>query len=401
MKGVAILALWWLFWTGVSVFAGIRLDPVSDSVILLVFMFTTSLFVGAIVQKCESPKAPSIRLDYTVFSRVSVVILCSLFILQLPVWFALVEGLAEIGSISANRHMIFYGDSLTKYEKLIFGFSSALFYNYALAASIVFLHQYKDRKFLIVTVLYLLVSAVLKGSRAEIYQFIGVSVIYFYCVYGMALLNVIREHMIFVLFAFLASVSLLLLVSYMRGHNFIDGFIDYHVVGFVLLTKYVNGLSSAFAQEFNYGVSYFGGLDYLVGLVGKMFFFNDLQSASQSSMVLEGDFRPTFTLEARTGYELVEYSQSGHNAFYTLLLSGYKSFGVFGVSLQGLVLGFFISRAADSARKLYTPSAFYLVILISCVFMGIFSSALDTPGFWLSLILFNFSFQCSFYFSKN
>jgi len=364
-------------------------------------MFTTSLFVGAIVQKCESPKATSIRLDYTVFSRVSVVILCSLFILQLPVWFALVEGLVETGSISANRHMIFYGDALTKYEKLIFGFSSALFYNYALAASIVFLHQYKDRKFLIVTVLYLLVSAVLKGSRAEIYQFIGVSVIYFYCVYGMALLNVIREHMIFVLFAFFASVSLLLLVSYMRGHNFIDGFIDYHVVGFVLLTKYVNGLSSAFAQEFNYGVSYFGGLDYLVGLVGKMFFFNDLQSSSQSSMVLEGDFRPTFTFEARIDDELVEYSQSGHNAFYTLLLSGYKSFGVFGVSLQGLVLGFFISRAADSARKLYTPSAFYLVILISCVFMGIFSSALDTPGFWLSLILFNFSFQCSFYFSKN
>lgn len=381
-------AFWWLFWVAVAYF-GSRLDPVSDLVLVLVIIFVTSLFCGGLFQRRRQMLIKVYQPKYEVIFRISLFLLIGLFLLQVPTWILLIQNAIEEGTLAHNREILFLGNDLSNMQKLVFGVTSALIFNYLAISSIVFFHIYSKTDFLITTLVYLIFSSILKGARAEIYQFVTVSTIYLIGVYGVSVLPLLKKYKIPTAIILFSGLALLIFVSWLRDHDPFQGLIDYHTIGFVLLTKYMNGLPDFVEIGYSYGISYFGGVDYLIGLIIRFLYWSDFQSFTYAVQIIENDFLPTYTFESQIGLAESTYSLSGHNAFYTLLVTGYKSFGVYGVILMGMLFGFMIRRLLVNVKCRDVFSGFYLVLLIACVYMGIFSSFLETVGFWLTMILLN------------
>jgi oligosaccharide repeat unit polymerase len=100
------------------------------------------------------------------------------------------------------------------------------------------------------------------------------------------------------------------------------------------------------------------------------------------------------------GPDHVVYQLNDHNTFYTLLASGFKSFGAFGIPILGFFLGVAVSNLKRRAIKGSLISSGYLILMISILFMGIFSSGLETLGLWLSLMSINVLFLSVNYLEK-
>jgi hypothetical protein len=245
---------------------------------------------------------------------------------------------------------------------------------------------------------YLLLSAVLKGSRAELYQFICMFMVYFLTVNASFIFMYFRKYKLLVFSLGSIFLSVMIFVGLERGNDIFEAAFDYHTVGFALLSKYLG--EGGMGHGISYGVSYFGGIDYIVGLLARLAFFGDFQSYSKMVLEYQNSMVTTFTAESQIAPTLEMYSLSGYNAFYTLLVTGVESFGSYGVMLLGGAFGFLIKYADFRAKKGDVFSAFYFVILISAVFMGIFASFLETVGFWLTLILLNVVFIACRLFDK-
>ena len=376
MSIILILSGWWLFWVSASVYLNSALHPVSDQVLVLTLLFVSSFFGGGfLASKAEPfnlPRQPS----YKSLIFVSSFALTILMLIQLPVWSVLFKGWFSGLSATEIRHLIFYDSQMSKWHRLLFSYSSAITNNYIMILSMVSLTIYKKKAPLILAVIYFLFISLVKGSRAEIYQLIMISALYFFSFYGFVIFNFFRKNILISLALFSSLMVAVMSISLARDHDIFIGTFQYHIVGFVLLSKYVDGLPGSVLREYSLGVSYFGGVDYLVGLVAKMFFWENFESFTKNAMFLEAQ-------EWRTGVD------ARHNTFFTLIVTGLKSFGAYGVITMGIVLGSLISRLVCMAKLGDLRNNSYLILLLSLVLMGVFSSGLETVGFWLTLIFIN------------
>ena len=390
---IYLLSLWWLLLTGWALLGIGSLDPVSDTVLVMVLLFVSSyLLAGTIASKCNYSFSHINGVSYSSLSKIAVIILGTLFIIQLPVWGAVVKLVAAGESLVDVRGRLYTVEPGEKWEKLLFNYSSALFYNYFLACALVFLHIYKAYRFLLLFCFFLVIAALLKGARGELYQLVGVGVLYGITVHGREGVVRAHKHKIKILCLTVGLIALLSLVSWLRGASVLKAGLDYHTVGFTLLSKYVEGRIGLIDLSNSFGVSFMGGVDYIVGLFARLLVWGELQSYTRAALELQNISTPTYTHETVVAPQTVYYSLTGHNAFYTLLLSAYQSFGVPGSILLGLLFGFVTPYLVNGARAGNIIACFYLVVVISTVFMGVFASALETVGFWLYLVMLNMKF---------
>jgi len=326
---------------------------------------------------------------YDVVARAVIVVLFLLFLLQLPVWGYLVQNLLQGDNLAETRRSLFVGNEISLINKILYGYSYAVFYNVLIVTSFAFIYCFEKKSFLLFSIFFIVISGFLKGSRAEVYQFLLVGLLYLFSVNLKFIYQVRKKYWSYTFCTLFLCFLLVYWVSITRADSFFYEVVKYHSVGFVLLTKYVGGQIGMLVDDFNLGVAFFGGIDFLIGLMARFLFWVDYQSSARTLLDLQNVSLPTQTFISVVGPGEESYALTGHNAFYTLISSAYQAFGVYGCMLLGLLLGFFIRHLVIGSRDRDLVSSFYLIMSISVVSMGIFSSSLDAVGFWLTMITLN------------
>lgn len=387
---IILLAIWWVLLGVIAVFYPGRLDSASDLVLCNTVVFSSCLIAGGCSVNSANDRFVRPLPDYKYMARLSAVIITIGVMCQFKTYLILLNGYLDGNSISESREMLFVGQKIGSLDKLIFGWSSAITYNYLLICSIVYMHMYKKNEFLIFFMAYLLLTSSLKGSRAELYQFIMVGILYFLSVSRFDLVAIPKKSIYKFSAGLLVVTSFIFYIGLKRNTvGFFKEFLDYHIVGFVLLSKYLDGVSCNIELPFTYGISIFGGLDYLVGIIGRDLYGNGIQSFSKIVLMCQDTIVPVYSFTSQV-IDKEYYSLSGYNAFYTLLNSGYLSFGYYGVALIGAILGYSVRYLAIHSKSMEIFSGFYLVLILGMIYMGVFSSFLETVSFWMILMLLNF-----------
>lgn len=164
-------------------------------------------------------------------------------------------------------------------------------------------------------------------------------------------------------------------VSIMRGHNPISGFVRYHTIGFMLLSKLIDKDYFYNASSFAHGRLTFGGFDYLFGILLRGLGDHLYQVPAYYNTFLENKLI------------LLDLKVFGYNSYYTMFSSPYLDAGEFGVGIIGGIVGFFTAKCEFLYKKNNDVIAliWLLFIFYNCI-MGIFGATFETPGFWLTLI---------------
>ncbi|MDD7805841.1 MAG: oligosaccharide repeat unit polymerase [Endozoicomonas sp. (ex Botrylloides leachii)] len=401
MKTIWFLVFWWLVFSFGAAYLDTGLDPVSDKVVILVIIFLSSMVLGALLRGGNNSGVGHENVSYVIVARTVGLILLFLFLFQLPVWIYLVEKLFQGYSLANIRKNLFIGSEISQINKILYGYSYSVFYNILLVSSFAFFYCYKKKSFLLFSIFFIAISGYLKGSRAEVYQFLLVGFIYLFSVDFKLMYQTVKRYWLYVLFALLVLFLLVYWISISRGGDFFHEVVKYHSVGFVLLSKSINGQIGMLDNDFNYGIAFFGGIDFLIGLIARFLFWEDFQTHTRAVLDLQNVSTPTQTFTAIVSPSMESYSLTGHNAFYTLMITGYQSFGVYGCMLLGLLLGFLIRHLIIESVNKGLASNFYLIMSITVVSMGIFSSALETVGFWLTMIALNVIMALIFFHPKG
>ncbi|WPC74248.1 O-antigen polymerase [Vibrio porteresiae] len=386
MRAIKLLSLWWIFWL-LSALLNTGLTYAPNSSIIPTLIFVGGMIFGGKL----SSLTPGNKVHYDLDSKIvvhiiSLLIIISMFLL-LPTIYIVAKGLISGVSFLHIRHMIFSGNEIGVYEKFIFNVSSALILNLSMVLSVITCFLYKNNKVFFLCLLLICTLGLIRVGRVEIYQFLMVYLFMFFILNPGKILYFLKIKFKKILIMMTLVIVVMACISLGRGHDIITGFINYHTVGFYLFSKYINGLPDVVVDTKSYGVSYFGGIDYVVGLLGKLF-FNMGDSFSYHNSIIESVDRVTHTREMITSNGIM-YAMSGHNTYYTLLMSGYLSFGLFGVLLLGCVLGFLITELSKNSADGCILSVIFLTMLVSMVFMGIFYNPLNTIGFWITILILN------------
>lgn len=390
---VIFLAIWWLVLSLSTLLNGGALDQVNHLAFISSVIFATGLVFGSLFKLKNNKPIKAWSPEYKDVYKISVVIVLVGISLQLYVYLDLIKMYLSGQSMLEVRRSLFSGDTFSTETKVIFNWSSALTYNYLVASGFVYLHIYRKSEFLIAAFLYLLVTSIFKGSRAELYQFIAVGLIYVISISNTFDFNKLFKGRYIVLSGISLFIIVIVYIGFLRGgSDFFNELIEYHMVGMVLFSKYIDGVGCWDAYStFDYGLSLLGGLDYLISLVARYMFDTGFIGYGKAVAACQDLSFPVVQAESVVNGSNY-YRLSGYNSFYTLLFSGHRAFGFIGILIVGVSLGLALRLLIIRANNRDMFSAFYLFLMLGMTFMGIFSSYLGAVGFWLTLMLLNFKY---------
>ena len=230
-------------------------------------------------------------------------------------------------------------------------------------------------------------SSFIKGARGELYGLVLLALIFVFVECG-----ALKSKRL--LFSFVIGVLLIIglgcYISIERSGNFIHSFLTYHIVGFTLFSKYVqydlHGLINPFGLQF----SVVGGIDYLFSIFVRFVFFHDY-----ASPILIQIYHQAQDVMVRSQYSHGGFSFVKFNTFYTVVLSLYQSGGVFGVLLGGATIGSCFTIVTHKNDSVYSKVISMYILYFVC--MGIFSSPLEVPAFFLGLMVINIIYTFGLY----
>ena len=389
MRLVLSISAWWVIWLFISIIGPHNLDSVSYNAAISTLIFVISLILGSsLVAQVKTANPPS-RHYYETSAKFSYFILIPFVILQLPLLYAMLIDLLEGVPMKDMRANLFLGQRFSNLEKLVFNWSSGITFNYLLLAGMSYQLLYKKNTFNWLLITCVIISAILKGARGEIYLLIMVSVFLLTILPKSSIKKIIKDYKYQVLWSMLLATISLIGITYLRsGIEFSNQIIDYHAVGFVLFSKYLAGYNCGMIIPTYSVASFFGGIDYLVGLVARQISLDDLHNFSKASVQCQdaGLITSVFTSEVSNREY---YSVNTNNAFYTLLVSGYNFMGNLGIAIMGVMFGAilrFLELKTKQGDLIYTH---YLILTITILIMGIFGNALDSVLLYFTLIIIN------------
>lgn len=180
------------------------------------------------------------------------------------------------------------------------------------------------------------------------------------------------------------ALTTIFLIGGIRENNFLktfkDSILQYHTVGFTLISNELENPNSKLNTNLTYGIGTFGGLDYISTLFIRR--FNRSYDSKYSKIVKDHH------LGVQTGVD--DYGNPiYHNAFYTILFPLYSDFRVLGVFFIPYLLSLFLAKFY--LRGLNNPNIFdhFQTTLITFVFVfSIFQSIISSYIIFLAWILF-------------
>lgn len=395
MKLALIVAGWWLIFTVAAFFPPPGMDDVNPDVIFLSIGFLLWFLFGALTAKRRSPIKKIDPPHYEDALRFSRVVLMALLSLQLPMLWSLLNLLISGAQISELRASVFGGSEFTSMQRLVFGWSSAVFFNYLILCSFSYSLIYGKSKYLIFSIVYIVAASVLKGGRGEIYQFSLLLTIFLgaYSSYRVNLLGAknLRAYLVLALLFFGVVLFLVFMTLSRSTSPLLSDILIYHTVGFILFSKFITGATCGLDIPSYSPTSFLIGLQYLVELMNNFMLDIDVQTLSSAILSCQdrGLSVSTFVSEV---LDRDFYSIQYYNAFYTVLASGYLSFGIYGVYVLGFSLGYIVRFLSDGAACRDFFATNYLVLAVSASKMGIFGSPFESVSLYFVLGLLNIKF---------
>lgn len=389
MRLVLLISAWWMVWLAISRFSVTRLDSVSNDTIIATLIFVISFIFGSLLTEKMNITSPSGIHYYRISANFSYCVVIALVIVQLPFIYYMIIDLANGISMQEMRANLFVGQRFSNLEKLILNWTSGILYNYMLVAGVSYQLLYKKNNLIFLLIIYLAVSAVLKGARGEIYQLLMVYVFLILSSPRTEIKKIIKEYKIFAFSVILFSIVFLIGITYQRsGGDVFNQIIDYHAIGFVLFSKYISGENCGINVPTHSVASLFGGIDYIIGIVGRQLSLDTLHNFGKASAecLNNGLIANTFISSVAN---MEYYSVNGYNSFFTLLVSGYNFAGNLGIALLGVGIGAILGFLRQAIKRNDLIYMHYLIVVLSMLIMGVFASALDSVVFYFILILMN------------
>ena len=281
-------------------------------------------------------------------------------------------------SFSHIRHLFFAfpeGGNFWFSHKFIwslFLILSGFVFHFLLVVSLPLFLFNKGKLLFITFLVFVFLETFTRMSRGLIYSIVVCAVFVLYMLYSEKRLRVNKKHLFF---SGAGLIIIMIFLSLMRAHNPITGFIRYHTIGFMMLTKLIDKDYFFNSSTFTYGRMTLGGFDYLFGI-----FFRGLGDRFYQVPAYYNSFLENKLI-------LLDLKVLGYNSFYTMLSSPYLDFGEAGVGIVGIIIGFFTTKFEYLYRKNNDVMAliWLLFIFYNCI-MGIFGAVFEVPGFWLTLI---------------
>ncbi len=396
-----IVIAWWTIWGLVAIFSFTGLYVPSGKTYLILGLFIAGLFAGGKLNKLLKNSTNSMHeeSELLIEKQLNFIFKASSYVLYFVLLFLTIKSILlvyasydapsyKFNAFSSSSQVgILFNNRLA--ENLYFLISSPVLFYLALYGLIDF---WKNGTFskLIIAFIYNGMDAYIRMGRVNLYMLIVLFFIIF-IISDNKLISFLKNQSKQVFQLFLAF-SFVLFVGAQRGYGPAQQFklfvIDYHTVGFSLFDHELTDKNSSLNTQTTYGRLSVGGLETIFTILIRQFDRNYYSPALENSIRLANK---SIAVGIENPPTPMFKGIKTYNSYYTLLYTFYSDGGMFGVSLGGLVIGFFLEYLFRKWKKKgRTLDAFYLILLISIAILSIFMSQLEIMRTWIIFFLLIF-----------
>jgi oligosaccharide repeat unit polymerase len=392
---IGIIIIWWLFWWIISNFSITGIQTPSFETNFFVFIFLSSLIVGALMVKKIKYKVNNQELkNYKLFKVETILKVFNAIVLPVTLFFfakALI--LFNTQGVENYRILVF---STAEHDSILFGsgpvqllysmiISPLIYVNIIL--SFILLKLKNKKKYIFLAFLVGALDAIMMLGRFYFYVFIFINFIL-----NLATIHIkAKSSKKLILIAIIIVFSITITRSG-KDTTFLDNIkryvVEYHTIGFVLFDKALHNEGSYLNENIFFGRATFGSLERYIVLIIRRF-DKSIDAALGDANVERAEFINISDRNSPPKY---------FNAFYTILYTLYIDGRIYGIIFGGLLLGYTVRFSYLKWKKQF--NLFYLsvhLILVQSLIFSIFNSPIEAMRFGASLILLLAIFKIKFW----